>query len=146
MNKGNFMKDRGGRIVVIDFGCTNFLPVSFFAFALREGDDFTQRIAKFVRPPESARQQLNALLEASYALVPYDTNNIGKQGDAALFPFTCLSFPHQKTELNVLHRYPSQAQDQTDITCKPSPHFLDRVIPSRRRRSCLSFPYRVFLG
>jgi hypothetical protein len=76
MNRNNFMKDKWGRIVAVDFGACCFLPLSFFALALREGDHFTQLIAKRVKLPELT--QLNALLTASYALVPFNTNNIGE--------------------------------------------------------------------
>jgi len=53
MNRNNFMKDKGGRIVALDFGASGFLPPSFFAFALSEGDYFTQLIAKTVKHPAS---------------------------------------------------------------------------------------------
>lgn len=75
MKRTNFMRDSWGRIVALDFGDSCFLPVSFFAFALREGDDFTQRIARWFKLTEST--QLDSILTASYALVPYGTNKIG---------------------------------------------------------------------
>ena len=76
MNRSNFMKDSGHKIVALDFGASCFLPLSFFVFALREGDDFTQRIARRLKHPKSP--QLNALLTASYAMVPYGTDKIGE--------------------------------------------------------------------
>ncbi|KAG5653252.1 hypothetical protein H0H81_001509 [Sphagnurus paluster] len=74
MNRGNFMKDRSGGIVAIDFGASCFLPTSFFDLALCMGDNFTQLIARLVKPPETT--QLNALLSAHYAQVPYMTDKI----------------------------------------------------------------------
>jgi len=109
------MKDGWGRIVAIDFGASSFLPVCFIEMALREGDRFTQLVAKHVQLPESS--QLNALLTAHYALVPFNTNNL-----LVLFPFSCLSFPCKETDLNVLHRCPIRSQDQgqVNIAYKPS--------------------------
>ncbi|KAL0578480.1 hypothetical protein V5O48_003529 [Marasmius crinis-equi] len=76
INQTNFLKDRQGRIVAIDFGATNFLPPSFFALAMAMAlDDFTFQVSKHVKFPTSTN--LNALLRASYALVPFGTNNIG---------------------------------------------------------------------
>ncbi|KAK0216865.1 hypothetical protein IW262DRAFT_1276384 [Armillaria fumosa] len=76
MNRNNFMKDKEGRIVALNFGASCFLPPSFFVFALREGDDFTQLIANMVDYPKST--QLGAMLTASRALVPYGSNKIGE--------------------------------------------------------------------
>jgi hypothetical protein len=76
MKRTNFMRDSWGRVVALDFGESCFLPVSFFAFALREGDDFTQRIARWFK--HTASTQLGSMLSASYALVPYGTNEIGE--------------------------------------------------------------------
>lgn len=90
MNHSNFMKDSGSRIVALDFGASCFLPLSFFAFALREGNDFTQLIARQLQYPKST--QLNALLTASYALVPYGTDKIG--GYVSLLSFLFLAFRH----------------------------------------------------
>lgn len=85
MNRNNFMKDRWGRIVALDFGDICFLPISFFNFALREGDDFTQLIARKVKHPETT--QLNAMLTASYSLVPYGRNDIGERISLLSFLF-----------------------------------------------------------
>ena len=87
MNRTNFIKDCWGRIVALDFGASCFLPPSFFHFALREGDNFTLRIARLVEHPKST--QLNAMLTASYALVPYGTNEIGER--ISLFSFLFLA-------------------------------------------------------
>ena len=85
MNRNNFIKDCQGKIVAIDFGATCFLPPSFFDFALREGDNFTQLIARLVRHPKST--QLNAMLTVSYSLVPYGTNDIGEHISLLSFLF-----------------------------------------------------------
>jgi hypothetical protein len=54
-----------------------FLPPSFFAFAMAAGkDNFTRLVARYVKYPASAN--LSAMLEASYYLVPFGTNNIGE--------------------------------------------------------------------
>ena len=118
MNRCNFMKDSGRKIVALDFGASCFLPLSFFIFALREGDDFTQRIARRLKHPKSP--QLNALLTASYAMVPYGTDKIGEHIPCSLFFFFPL--PYKETDFNVLHRYPTQAQaqGQVDMAHKPS--------------------------
>ena len=60
----NFMKDHWDRIVAHDFGASCFLPPSFFNLARREGDDFTQLIARLIKPPKST--QLNAMLMTHY--------------------------------------------------------------------------------
>jgi hypothetical protein len=93
MNRDNFMKDHWGRTVALDYGASCFLPPSFFNFALHEGDDFTQLIARLIKP----------LL--------------------ALFSFLCLTFPCKETDFNVLLSYPAgaQVQGQLDMAHKPSP-------------------------
>ncbi|KAF9477560.1 hypothetical protein BDN70DRAFT_101049 [Pholiota conissans] len=75
LNRNDFIKDSRGGIVAIDFGFTCFLPISFFAFALREGDYFTRLVAQHVKHPAST--QLNAMLTASYSLVSFNRNDIG---------------------------------------------------------------------
>ena len=85
MNRSNFMRDSWGRIVALDFGESCFLPLSFFAFALSEGDDFTQLIARRLKHPAST--QLDSMLTASYALVPYGTNEIGEHTSLLSFLF-----------------------------------------------------------
>ncbi|KAI6139569.1 hypothetical protein BKA82DRAFT_4223110 [Pisolithus tinctorius] len=75
MNQTNFMKDLKGMIVALDFGASCFLPPSFFAFALHEGDYFTQLVARRLKHPAST--QLKPMLIASYILVVFGTNKIG---------------------------------------------------------------------
>ena len=87
LNRAKFMKDEGNKIVAIDFGGYSFLPPSLFAFVLNQGDHsgFTQRIArKFVHSPSS---ELAALVNASCALVPFSSNNIGEQISLLSFLF-----------------------------------------------------------
>ena len=75
INRTNFKKGLQGEIVALDFGTTCFLPPSFFAFAMAEGEDsFTRLVARYVKYPASAN--LRATLDASYFLVPFDTNNV----------------------------------------------------------------------
>ncbi|KAG8911170.1 hypothetical protein FRC00_006960, partial [Tulasnella sp. 408] len=69
----NFMKDRDGRIVAVDFGGYSFLPPSFFAFALKQGN-FALRLAGMLRYPPSTN--VAALVSASCALAPYSSNDI----------------------------------------------------------------------
>lgn len=77
MDKSNFLRDINGNIVAIDFGSTCFLPPSFFSFALLVGGPYTQLLAGLINYPRSA--QLSEMLTAAWALVPYDTNNVGEQ-------------------------------------------------------------------
>jgi len=72
----NFMKDREGRIVAVDFGGYSFLPPSFFALALTYGD-FAHRVASMLEYPESPSTNVSATESASCALVPYSSNDIG---------------------------------------------------------------------
>ncbi|KII86224.1 hypothetical protein PLICRDRAFT_281530 [Plicaturopsis crispa FD-325 SS-3] len=69
------MKDSGGRIVADDFQHRCFLPVSCMAFVLHEHYVFTLFVAKHVKLPESS--QLDALVTASFACVPFGMNMIG---------------------------------------------------------------------
>ena len=85
MNCSNFKRDSWGRIVALDFGESCFLPLSFFSFALFMGDNFTQLIARQLKHPESA--QLDAMLEASYAMVPFGTDKIGEHNSLLSFLF-----------------------------------------------------------
>ncbi|KAH9856298.1 hypothetical protein C2E23DRAFT_857287 [Lenzites betulinus] len=75
MNRANFMKDRNGNIVALDFGATCFLPVSFFELALCNPGPFTRLLRPLITRPEST--QVDALCLASSSLVPFGTNNIG---------------------------------------------------------------------
>lgn len=69
LNRGNFMKDKQHKIVAIDFEASCFLPVSFFAFALRNSLNlFTQDIDQLITYPKPTSAQINALLEAHYAV------------------------------------------------------------------------------
>jgi hypothetical protein len=78
INRTNFKKGLQGEVVALDFGATCFLPPSFFAFAMAAGEDsFTRLVARYVKYPASAN--LEAMLDASYYLVPFGTNNIGEQ-------------------------------------------------------------------
>jgi hypothetical protein len=76
MNQANFMKDRNGKIVALDFGATCFLPISFFELALCNSDPFTQLLRPLISRPEST--QLNALWLASRSLVQFGKNTIGE--------------------------------------------------------------------
>lgn len=83
------MKDQGDKIVAVDFCGYSFLPPSFFNFALMI-ESLAHRI--LLRLGESSLfdqydNNLNALLSASAALVPFGTNNIGESA------FFLLSFP-----------------------------------------------------
>jgi hypothetical protein len=77
MNKDNFLKDRNNNIVVIDYGVTCFLPISFFNLALLHHDPFTARIRSLIGQPQS--EQLNALIIAKYSLIPFGTNDVAEQ-------------------------------------------------------------------
>ena len=77
INRTNFKKGLQGKIVALDFDATCFLPPSFFAFAMAAAEDrFTRLVAKYVKYPASSN--LEAMLRASYYLVPFGTNNIGE--------------------------------------------------------------------
>ena len=75
MNRNNFLKDRhNNKIVVLDFGATNFLPVSFFDYALLLSNDvFTRRIGNLLRPAvsESESRQLDAMMMARCTYTVY---------------------------------------------------------------------------
>ncbi|KAH9160945.1 hypothetical protein EDB89DRAFT_818080 [Lactarius sanguifluus] len=78
LNCANFKKVEGNRIVALDFGGYSFLPPSFFAFVLYQGDpsNFTHRIARRVVYPPS-KTEVAAMVSASCALVPRSSNDIG---------------------------------------------------------------------
>lgn len=82
------MKVEGNSIVALDFGGYSFLPPSFFAFVLDRGDrsGFTFRIAREVVYPLSTTE-VTAMVNASCALVPMSTNNIGEQISLLSFLF-----------------------------------------------------------
>lgn len=73
----NFIKDLDNRIVAVDFGGYSFLPPSFFDFVLKHGDpsSFAYRISKTLQHPQST--QVEAMMDASFALVPFSSNNVG---------------------------------------------------------------------
>ena len=73
--------------MALDFGGYSFLPPSFFAFALKYGNysRFAERIASRVVYPPST--QLGAMMNASCALVPFSTNDIGEQISSLSFLF-----------------------------------------------------------
>ena len=81
------MKDQGNKIVAIDFAGYSFLPPSFFAFVLHQGDHsgFTQRIARKLDYSPSA--EIVPMVNASCALVPFSSNNIGEQISLLFFLF-----------------------------------------------------------
>ena len=76
MDRNNFLKDSGGKIVALDFGATCFLPISFFAFALSEVGDFGQVFVNKIKYPTPT--QLTAMIEASYCSAPFNNNKLGK--------------------------------------------------------------------
>jgi len=78
---GNFKKLPDGKMVALDFGATCFLPPSFFALAMAKErgnfrSDFAEKVAKHVHYPLSG--DVLAMLGASYYLVPYGRNDIGR--------------------------------------------------------------------
>lgn len=76
LDRTNFKKGLQGKVVALDFGATCFLPSSFFAFAMTMAHDrFTQLVARYVQYPASSN--LEAMLRASYYLVPFGKNTIG---------------------------------------------------------------------
>jgi hypothetical protein len=64
--------------VALDFGVTCFLPPSFFAVAMALAHDrFIRRVAQHVKYTASAN--VEAMVGASYFLVPFGTNNVGEK-------------------------------------------------------------------
>jgi len=77
INRTNFKKVPQGKVVALDFGATCFWPPSFSALATAAGEDnFTRLVAQYVEYPASA--DLKAMLDASYYLIPFGTNNLGE--------------------------------------------------------------------
>ncbi|TFK51371.1 hypothetical protein OE88DRAFT_1659344 [Heliocybe sulcata] len=76
MRFANFMRDKGSRIVAVDFGGYSFLPPSFFAFALTV-DILAMSIAPKLDYPRSP--DLVPLLNASGGMIPFGTDTIGEQ-------------------------------------------------------------------
>ncbi|KAF6757672.1 hypothetical protein DFP72DRAFT_1065464 [Ephemerocybe angulata] len=75
MRRKNFLKDREGKIVAINFDCTCFLPISFFEVALYHHDDFTHLIRQRIVYPTSA--QSDTLYKALKTLVQFGTDKLG---------------------------------------------------------------------
>lgn len=76
IHPGNFKKGQDGKVVVLDFRATCFLPPSFFAVAMAKADDnFTRRVANCVNYSKSSDAE--AMVSASYYSVPFGTNLIG---------------------------------------------------------------------
>jgi len=77
LHPANFKKCPDGTVVALDFGATCFLPPSFFAVAIEKADScFAREVAKLVSYPKSS--DVEAMVDASYYLVPYGNNNIGQ--------------------------------------------------------------------
>jgi len=73
----NFKKCEDGTVVALDFHATCFLPPVFFAVAVAKLDgNFSLRVARHVHYPLSS--DVNAIVAASYYLVPYGKNDIGQ--------------------------------------------------------------------
>ncbi|KDQ57418.1 hypothetical protein JAAARDRAFT_78615 [Jaapia argillacea MUCL 33604] len=98
MNRDNFIKDRKNKIVALDFGASCFLPVSFFDFALRHFDYFTQLLRMRIPRPKS--KQLEALLVASFSLVPYGTNKIAHRCPTRAQGSGPVDFAHKPSRLS----------------------------------------------
>ena len=83
------MKLEGNRIVALDFGGYSFLPPPFFAFVLRRAgsSSFVWRLTEILNYPPST--EVRAMVSASCALAPFNTNNIGEQ--TLLFSFLVLA-------------------------------------------------------
>ncbi|PPQ89198.1 hypothetical protein CVT25_001267 [Psilocybe cyanescens] len=78
LRRVNFMRDGENGIVAVDFGGYSFLPPSFFTFALLHGGSiFALRMAHMFECPPSPYGHLDAMVGASFALVPYGTNDVG---------------------------------------------------------------------
>jgi len=71
------MKDRENGIVAVDFGGYSFLPPSFL-FALNHGGPsrLKRYLIRILGFPDSTT--LSSLVSASFALVPFSTNNVGE--------------------------------------------------------------------
>ncbi|KAB5590066.1 hypothetical protein CTheo_6488 [Ceratobasidium theobromae] len=73
----NFMRDSDGKMVAVDFDGYSFLPPSFFAFALEDGN-LAHRIWTILKYPDSLSTNVGAMMTASCALAPYGSNNVGE--------------------------------------------------------------------
>jgi hypothetical protein len=73
----NFKKFEDGTVVALDFGATCFLPPVFFALAVRKlVSNFAFKVAQRVHYPVLG--DVNAIVAASYFLVPFGRNDIGQ--------------------------------------------------------------------
>ncbi|KAG8909767.1 hypothetical protein FRC01_006736 [Tulasnella sp. 417] len=72
----NFKACPDGTVVALDFRATCFLPPSFFAVTIRrQMGSFAWKVAKLVKYPQSS--DVEAMVAASYFLVPYGRSDIG---------------------------------------------------------------------
>jgi hypothetical protein len=133
LNTTNFMKGGGDKIVALDFESTCFLPPSFFAFVLDMGHTtLTQLVARKVKYPKST--EVDALMSASYALVPYGTNEIGERIFLLSFLFLAsrpLTTRLTSTCIAQLFRASSSPGASKTAARKPFPVQHGRVLPSR---------------
>ncbi|KIO16673.1 hypothetical protein M407DRAFT_246939 [Tulasnella calospora MUT 4182] len=76
INPGNFKKCQDGAVVALDFRATCFLPPSFFAVTMvKARDSFSRKVARRFNYPKS--DDVEAMVSASYYLVPFGRNDIG---------------------------------------------------------------------
>ena len=76
LNAANFLVDESGRLWVIDFGRTCFMPRSFLSYSLNESHDpFTRLVQGGVRYPE--HPNLEAMVAAAGVLIIGGKNSIG---------------------------------------------------------------------
>ncbi|KAK0496106.1 hypothetical protein EDD18DRAFT_1390774 [Armillaria luteobubalina] len=72
----NFKKCEDGTVVALDFRATCFLPPCFFAVAVRMlVNNFSLKVARRISYTQSS--DVDAILSASYFMVPFGNNNIG---------------------------------------------------------------------
>ncbi|KAF9568220.1 hypothetical protein CPC08DRAFT_625449, partial [Agrocybe pediades] len=75
IHPGNFLKDESGDVVVIDFGCFSFLPLSFLEYAFQyciQQYPFAESVRKRLRLPKAT--QVYQLSIAHQVLVPFNKN------------------------------------------------------------------------
>ncbi|KAN0142175.1 hypothetical protein V8E53_000637 [Lactarius tabidus] len=84
--------------MALDLGATCFLPPSFFVFAMAAGEDsFIRLVTQYVDYPAWAN--LKAMMDASYYLVPFGTNNIVLLYSGLLCMFTISNVQPDKCTL-----------------------------------------------
>ena len=77
INPSNFKKFEGGTVVALDFRAICFLPPVFFVVAMVKLREIVPRnVAGSVQCPTSS--DVNAIVSASYFLVPFGSNNTGQ--------------------------------------------------------------------